>query len=285
MDMVLAILIPKTEHYWRSTIQADAVRRGQTPSTETSCCEARERLQAGQSGPENPAAQGETSWRRNVRQRYAHPVNFFGHAAVASWRRRDAGYVLGAMLPDLATMIGARPPAVSSDDLDAGIRFHHETDRAFHGSDTFRFLERRARQDLQAHGLRRGSALAAAHVGIELLIDAQLSSNADAREVYLRAIEHGQTRAARTSILWQEPVFSDRFEGLCAVLAGHRDDLQSPTPQRVARRLARALAGRRRLAVNERGERIIAGWIAATQCAVAERMPALIAELTHALGA
>ena len=33
-------------------------------------------------------------------------MNFFGHAWLAALRRDDAGFVLGAMLPDLAPMAG-----------------------------------------------------------------------------------------------------------------------------------------------------------------------------------
>ena len=35
-------------------------------------------------------------------------MNYLGHAAVATWRTSDRAFVLGAMLPDFATMIGAR---------------------------------------------------------------------------------------------------------------------------------------------------------------------------------
>jgi hypothetical protein len=35
-------------------------------------------------------------------------MNFFGHAKVALWRGDAAGFVLGAMLPDFASMAGTR---------------------------------------------------------------------------------------------------------------------------------------------------------------------------------
>ena len=40
-------------------------------------------------------------------------MNYFGHAAVASWRGSRGGLPLGAMLPDFATMSGARVTGTS----------------------------------------------------------------------------------------------------------------------------------------------------------------------------
>ena len=50
-----------------------------------------------------------------------------------------AEFVLGAMLPDFASMLRTRPPRDLDAGVQAGLSFHHQTDDAFHGSP--RFLE------------------------------------------------------------------------------------------------------------------------------------------------
>src|SRR4029079_14058794 len=72
--------------------------------------------------------------------RYHIPVNFFGHALVASWRSRAPAFALGAMLPDFASMCRARVEVVGHADLAAGVDWHHETDRVFHAAGAFRRL-------------------------------------------------------------------------------------------------------------------------------------------------
>ena len=69
-------------------------------------------------------------------------MNFFGHALVAERDEATRGavraeFVLGSMLPDFASMLRLRPPRATSATLEAGLRFHHRTDAAFHGSRSF----------------------------------------------------------------------------------------------------------------------------------------------------
>ncbi|MEZ6195091.1 MAG: hypothetical protein R3F20_05080 [Planctomycetota bacterium] len=101
-------------------------------------------------------------------------MNFYAHARVADALYRDPEVTLGAMLPDLATMAGRRwdPAAADRPGLARGVALHHATDEAFHGAPAFLSLLERWRERLGAAlGLRRGVARAAAHVGIELLLD------------------------------------------------------------------------------------------------------------------
>ena len=67
-------------------------------------------------------------------------MNFFGHATVASWVSNAPAVVLGAMLPDFATMIRARPPTAKQPELWRGVRLHHDTDAVFHDHPVFREL-------------------------------------------------------------------------------------------------------------------------------------------------
>ena len=67
-------------------------------------------------------------------------MNFFGHAVVATWHATEPRFVLGAMLPDFAAMIRARPPAARDPELARGIALHHATDEVFHDAPTFREL-------------------------------------------------------------------------------------------------------------------------------------------------
>ena len=59
-------------------------------------------------------------------------MNFFGHVVAASWVSAEPAFGLGSMLPDFASMIGARLRASSHVTTKEGIDWHHTTDAAFH---------------------------------------------------------------------------------------------------------------------------------------------------------
>src|ERR1700753_2862807 len=115
-------------------------------------------------------------------------MNFFGHAVVATWRSESDGFVLGAILPDFATMLGTRPPAVAHPELERGVTFHHDTDRVFHDTATFKRLQLEARRTLREMGLPRPSALAVGHIGVEILLDATLADDPRGVAGYLAAL-------------------------------------------------------------------------------------------------
>src|SRR5262245_22113008 len=79
------------------------------------------------------------------------------------------------MLPDLAHMLGCSRVESEHDLLASGIAFHHLTDRVFHHSRVFTQLESEALKDLQRAGLAPGPRRALAHVGLEVLLDAELA--------------------------------------------------------------------------------------------------------------
>src|SRR5690606_3246840 len=77
-------------------------------------------------------------------------MNFFGHACVAARIDSDPRVLLGAMLPDFASMsrtrlAGSEDPAVA-----AGIALHLATDDVFHGARGFLTLYSRGIDRLEA---------------------------------------------------------------------------------------------------------------------------------------
>jgi acyl carrier protein phosphodiesterase len=117
------------------------------------------------------------------------PMNFFGHACVAIVRSESPRFVLGTMLPDLASMASLRLGGLRDPELAAGVALHHHTDRLFHGAEAFRGLCESALRDLEGAGVARGAARAVGHVGSELLLDGVLSVDEHARATYARALE------------------------------------------------------------------------------------------------
>lgn len=169
-------------------------------------------------------------------------VNFFGHAAVASWRSSAPGLALGAMLPDFETMSGARVARTSDIDVTDGIALHHATDRVFHQLPAVTSLMRELDERLLAGGCARGPRRAVAHIGVELLLDGILVDEAPYREAYTRALDHEAT------FEWRDPGDDARFALLQERLRAHGvpDDLRKPDA--IAHRMHRMLSHRPLLA-------------------------------------
>jgi hypothetical protein len=210
-------------------------------------------------------------------------VNFFGHAVVASWEARTSGYVLGAMLPDFARMCGARLAEIRHPELRAGIALHHRTDRVFHASSHFLALCGEARRALLARGLGRGHAQAVGHVGVELLLDGWLVEQPKARETYAAALRCGKRRELGEQIRWLEEEGSERWRRLHRRLEAHGPPKDYLDPTLVTARIERILRDRPRLALDERGTGIAAGYLPELQQAVRARGAVLIAELRQGL--
>ncbi len=169
-------------------------------------------------------------------------VNYFGHAAVASWRGATPGTVLGAMLPDFSTMSGARVASTTDADIQAGIDLHHATDGAFHVLPAVTGLMRELDELLSARNCARGPRRAVAHIGIELLLDGVLTEIPAYREAYLAGIGHDAT------IEWREPGDDQRIATLLARLRGYGVPEDLKEPESVTFRLSRILAHRPLLA-------------------------------------
>jgi len=170
------------------------------------------------------------------------PVNFFGHAAVASWRSSSAGTGLGAMLPDFATMAGLRLPASADPDVQAGIALHHATDAAFHTLPPVLALMRDLDARLEHLGCARGPRRAASHIGIELLLDGILVDDATYRDAYTRALAHDDPTLTFANTT------SDRIHFLLSRLRAHGVPYDLQNPDLITQRLSRMLAHRPLLA-------------------------------------
>ena len=208
-------------------------------------------------------------------------MNFFGHAAIAGRFRATPEFVLGAMLPDFAGMLGLKTPPITPGALGEGVRCHHLTDHAFHELRSFRAFCAEATRFLDAEKVRRGTARAVAHVGVELLLDAALAEGETARERYFAALA-----AARRAELFAPssygPEECNRFAGLAEVLEA-RGISRNPDTELVVTRLERALASRPRLAIEPRDRPAIGSWVELFRDRVVASTPELVGELTSAL--
>lgn len=117
-------------------------------------------------------------------------MNFVGHVLLASFVSDEPLHGLGAMLPDLAGMARVSlPPHVPLVEVARGVEHHHEVDGWFHDHPLFVTLTRRTRALCDDARLGRGGARAAAHVGVELMLDAVYYERDAARAVYAAALD------------------------------------------------------------------------------------------------
>jgi hypothetical protein len=204
-------------------------------------------------------------------------MNFFGHATIAARFESDPVFVLGAMLPDFCTMLGFRAPEPAPGQLGAGVRFHHVTDHAFHDLESFQRLNRDAAADLTNRGVRRGTARAVAHVGVELLLDAELAESDTARAVYLSALSvgHDPELVLRSSFAGAE---GERLGRLTRTLTG-RGVAKRPSNPSVVERLERALASRPRLSIASEDVPRVGEWVELFRSRVVASAPTLVREL------
>lgn len=183
-------------------------------------------------------------------------MNFFAHAYVASQHDAAPGFVLGAMLPDFASMLGMRWGGFDSSTVREGIALHHRTDAAFHATPTFIRLNVEGRRELEGAGVRRGPAMALAHVGLELVLDGLLAQRHELT-AYRSAL---QPEVAR-DMEWRRPAERDAYESLRVRL------LDSPLPQAyvdsefTAERLQRILGRRPRLRPGPRAHQAVLPWL------------------------
>lgn len=187
------------------------------------------------------------------------------------------------MLPDLANMLRTSPPQARHAEVDAGIRLHHETDRVFHDTEAFRALEAGARLDLSNAGVPKGARRALAHVGVEFLIDAELSARTPAWTGYGLALQFGCSDTCGERLDWQSADTRPRFAALCdrlAAVAGVRAQ-----NARIAQRLVGALAGRPRLELAAEHVACLEPWLEACRPQVSARLPELLVELSRGLDA
>jgi hypothetical protein len=209
-------------------------------------------------------------------------LNFIGHAFVALWQSREPRFVLGSMLPDFAGMAGARLASHAADDsaLGRGIALHHRTDDVFHGSPPFVSLMGSTMDQLLACGVGRGPSRAIGHVGVEMLIDGELLTDPELARAYQHAVAQASEVEAH---LFRAEDEARRAQSLLGRLSAHGVPYDYRNTEAVAKRLARMLADRPRLAITKDAEPHVLGVLAQVQPLVRARIPELVSHLRSAL--
>ncbi len=210
-------------------------------------------------------------------------MNFFAHAHIARRARREPAFILGAMLPDFATMCGARLGVIAHAEIGAGIAEHHRTDEAFHGGASFVAICRDTGARLEARGLSWGAARAVAHVGTELLLDGELTEDSETARDYVRAIEEAQEARSGAHVIFRDEPGRRRFDELRDRLARYGTPVRYREPAFVSEVLVRILAGRPRLAVAPAAREALDEEIVALAARVAGAREALVGETLVAL--
>ena len=205
-------------------------------------------------------------------------MNFYAHALVAERLHADADFILGAMLPDLAAMAGLRALGADSVPLRQGILLHHECDQEFHSCTEFVDLTRDGARDLQSLGVRRGPSRAAAHVGVELLLDGWLVEKQPPSAMYRLAV--ARAALCTDTVRWRTPP-TDAWQRMCARLTSSEATNGYRDLDEVARRTTRTLARRPRLALAEREFAPLARWLDGVRARVAHHGPALLDAVTR----
>jgi hypothetical protein len=212
-------------------------------------------------------------------------VNFFGHAKVATWKSDNPTFIFGSMLPDFAAMCGNALRELFDQELRAGVELHIATDQLFHRSPVFVALCSRATESLGARGVKRASARAVAHVGLELMVDGELSADLDARSAYLDALQAGESDRLGENIRWRYQWSQKDWGRLLAILRssdipqGYRDT------NFVVERLVNLLARRPNLALTTLQEiTAVSDWVVETRPFVAEQSPIMVEHVKNGLG-
>jgi hypothetical protein len=207
-------------------------------------------------------------------------VNFFGHAAVASWYVAPparAKAALGAMLPDFQTMAGTRAVTVDDAEVAAGVAFHHRTDGAFHQLPVVSGLMRELHDQLRTAGVSRGPARAASHTGVELLLDGILIDTAEHRDVYLEALAIDPVPAT-----FDAP---ERMAHLLARLRAHGVPFDLRRADAITHRIVRMISDRPLLAAKGEEPERIRGVLAAYRARIEVAAPTVMTALRAALDA
>jgi hypothetical protein len=215
-------------------------------------------------------------------------MNFFAHALIAARRREEPAWILGSMVPDLASMAGLRLHTVNNPGrlgqlLSEGVDFHHRSDDAFHGAPIFVELMDTAHAELESRGLGGGAAMAIGHVGVELLLDGCLVTRhgvpASYREAMALAGEAGE------DLNWREATaeHSQRWRAMCTRLSNAPVPEGYTDPRFVADRLVQILSRRPMLAVEPGKEYLVLEWARRWVPKVAARQQALLDQVEDRL--
>jgi hypothetical protein len=215
-------------------------------------------------------------------------VNFFALALIAARRREQPAWILGSMVPDLASMAGLRLQTVSNPGrlgrlLAEGVDFHHRCDDAFHGAPIFVELMDAAHAELEARGMGGGAAMAIGHVGVELLLDGCLVTRHGVPNSYREAM--ALSAAAGEDLEWRDgtPEHSLRWQAMCKRLSSAPVPEGYADPRFVADRLVQILSRRPMLAVEPGNEPLVFEWAKRWIPKVAAREQALLDQVEDRL--
>jgi hypothetical protein len=179
------------------------------------------------------------------------------------------------MLPDFIGMLRLSRPVVHDAVLARGVAFHHRTDELFHELPSFHRLSRSAFAWLSERDMPRGPARAVAHIGIEILLDEVLASDARAREAYVESLQ----LPLGTLLSFQTPLDAPRLAALQKALLERTATARDPAAELVAERIRRSLSGRPRLATDDAGQVLLGDWVTLTRPLVAAEAPEVLATL------
>ena len=209
-------------------------------------------------------------------------LNFFGHALVAGRKCEEPAFVLGSMVPDLASMGRIRLAAVDNGALAEGVAFHHRTDTAFHGTDGFLSLCRIARAELASQGLPRPQSMAVAHVGVELMLDGVWARDGIAVTRFLKALDAAPRLGA--FLHWHSKDGPARWAEIGERLRSRGAPIHYRDPEWLTAAIERALVHRPRLALRPGHIPIVRQCLNQLQPRVHDHSDALLQEVDAAMG-
>lgn len=180
---------------------------------------------------------------------------------MAMFESQASRFVLGAMLPDLSSMAGARIERVNDRVIAAGVDHHHQIDHAFHACAPFVALCTSALTTLEAQGVSRAAARAVGHVGSELLIDGALSAQRDSLSAYSSALHDAIDHNAAQEIAFRAGDSAIDMHALLVRLADAPIPQGYREPEFVLTRLQRILAPRPRLALQAHELEPVRAWL------------------------
>jgi hypothetical protein len=131
--------------------------------------------------------------------------------------------------------------------------------------------------------VRSGSALAAAHVGVEVLLDAALSDDECAQGAYRAALEGAAPSDLGRYVEWASDEQRDRFATLRGRLLARGAITADISPETVAERLRSALAERPRLSLDDTSVQAVRDWARIARPEVSARAAPLIQHLAAQL--
>lgn len=211
-------------------------------------------------------------------------MNFFGHAAVAAWQLDSPQAVLGAMVPDLASMARTRLKQVHDPQVAVGVRHHYRTDDVFHAAPPFVRMCADAAAELEGAGVARGSARAVAHVGTELLLDGWLATEGEGARPYVDALDAADEPVI-AAIELRHADGHGRLRWLLDRLRAHGVPRRYDEPGFVADRLVQVLEPRPRLRLRDGDRALVARWATGFRRRVRDEAPALVDHVRRALEA